>query len=219
MSTARDEIFARLRKASTPLTADTPRPEPLVPAVALTTGEACLAQFKEKATALACTIANLSNAQDVPTEVARYLAERSLPGDIWCSTEAAITSLPWAAQTELTLHDDIARDKLDGGTSVTACLAAVAETGTLAVASGADFATRLGYLPDTHIVVCRLDQLVGGFEDVWANIRQYTSAGAVPPRVFNFIGGPSRTGDIEATLVMGAHGPRAVHVILVPASA
>ena len=218
MSTSRDAIFARLRKASTPLGSDASTPEPLVPAVAQTTGEACLAQFKEKATALACTLAQLDSAQDVPKEVAAYLAERSLPGDIWCSTEATITSLPWSAQADLTLHADIGRNELDGGTSVTGCLAAVAETGALAVASGADFATRLGYLPDTHIVVCRLDQLVGGFEDVWAHIRQYTSSGAVPPRAINFIGGPSRTGDIEATLVMGAHGPRAVHIILVPAS-
>lgn len=219
MSDSRNEIFARLRKASTPLSPDTPTPHPLVPAVAQTTGEACFTQFKEKATALACTLTELSSSQDVPKEVASYLAERSLPGDIWCSTEAAITSLPWSAQAGLTLHTDIARNELDGGTSVTGCLAAVAETGALAVASGADFATRLGYLPDTHIVVCRLDQLVGGFEDVWASIRQYTSSGAVPPRAINFIGGPSRTGDIEATLVMGAHGPRAVHIILVPASA
>lgn len=218
MSTSRDEIFARLRRASTPLTADTPRPEPLVPAVAQTTGAARLAQFKEKATALACTIANLGSAQEVPKEVARYLAEHALPSDIWCSTEAAITSLPWASQAELTLHTDIARDKLDGGTSVTGCLAAVAETGALTVASGVDFATRLAFLPDTHIIVCRLDQLVGGIEDVWASIRQYTKSGGVPPRAINFIAGPSRTGDIEATLVMGAHGPRAVHIILVPAS-
>lgn len=218
MSSAREEIFTRLHKASTPLTADTEKPQPLVPAVAQTTGAACLAQFKEKATALACTVAELDRIQDVPQEVTRYLNERALPADIWCSTEPAITSLPWAAQTILTLHADIARNKLDGGTSVTGCLAAVAETGALAVASGADFATRLGYLPDTHIVVCRQDQLVGGFEDVWAHIRQYTTSSAVPPRAINFIGGPSRTGDIEATLVMGAHGPRAVHVILVPAS-
>ena len=51
--------------------------------------------------------------------------------------------------------------------SLTPCLAAIAETGTLMLVSGADTPTTLNFLPDTHIVVLRAGQVVAGYEDAW----------------------------------------------------
>ena len=56
--------------------------------------------------------------------------------------------------------------------------------------------------------------LIGGYEGAWEKIRARFGAGAMP-RTVNFVSGPSRTADIGGQLVMGAHGPRRLCVILV----
>ena len=77
--------------------------------------------------------------------------------------------------------------------------------------SGAETPTTLNFLPDTHIVVVRGEQVVAAYEDGWDRLRD---RGAIP-RTVNFITGPSRTGDIEQRIELGAHGPRRLHIILV----
>ena len=95
--------------------------------------------------------------------------------------------------------------------SLTPCLAAVAETGTLMLISGAQTPTTLNFLPDTHIVVVHAGQIVASYEDGWDLLR---ARGGLP-RTVNFVTGPSRTGDIEQRIQLGAHGPRRLHVVLV----
>ena len=56
--------------------------------------------------------------------------------------------------------------------------------------------------------------IVAYMEDVFALLRHERGA---PPRALNFISGPSRTGDIEQTIVLGAHGPYRVHLVIVDA--
>jgi L-lactate dehydrogenase complex protein LldG len=75
-------------------------------------------------------------------------------------------------------------------------------------------------MPDHHLVVLGAAQVLGTYEEAWAKLRdraraQGADARKAMPRTVNFITGPSRSGDIEQTLQMGAHGPRRVHVILV----
>jgi L-lactate dehydrogenase complex protein LldG len=77
--------------------------------------------------------------------------------------------------------------------------------------SGEATPTTLNFLPDTHVVVLRAGQVVASYEDGWDLLRE---RGALP-RTVNFITGPSRTGDIEQRIELGAHGPRRLHVILV----
>ncbi len=57
----------------------------------------------------------------------------------------------------------------------------------------------------------RAGQVVGAYEDGWDRLR---AAGRMP-RAVNFVTGPSRSGDIEQTLHLGAHGPRQLHIVLV----
>ncbi len=94
--------------------------------------------------------------------------------------------------------------------------AAVAETGTLMLASGPGTPTTLNFLPDTHIVVLRAGQIVASYEDGWDLIRARADGNPQTlPRTINMITGPSRTGDIEQRIQLGAHGPRRLHVVLV----
>ena len=98
--------------------------------------------------------------------------------------------------------------------ALTPCYAAIAETGTLMLISGPQTPTTLNFLPDTHIVVVRVEQVVASYEDGWDQLRA-SGAGERLPRVINFITGPSRTADIEQHIELGAHGPRRLHIVLV----
>jgi L-lactate dehydrogenase complex protein LldG len=98
--------------------------------------------------------------------------------------------------------------------SVSHAFAGVAETGTLVLTSGRDNPTTLNFLPDNHIVVVEAKDVVGDYETVWQRLRERFGTGNLP-RTVNMITGPSRSADIEQTLILGAHGPRRLHVIIV----
>lgn len=94
--------------------------------------------------------------------------------------------------------------------------AGVAETGTVVMRSGHDTPTTLNFLPDVHMVAISSSQIKACYEDVWAMLRADARDGAsVMPRTVNWITGPSRTADIEQTLLLGAHGPRKLVILLI----
>jgi len=76
---------------------------------------------------------------------------------------------------------------------------------------GRALASTINFLPETEVVVLPADAVVGAMEDALAQVR---AKGAMP-RTINFITGPSRTGDIEQRIEMGAHGPRRLHIVIV----
>ena len=94
---------------------------------------------------------------------------------------------------------------------ISGCFCAIAETGTLMLVSGPDTPASVSLLPETHIALVPASRIVAGMEEGFALAR--AELGQLP-RAVNFISGPSRTGDIEQTIVLGAHGPYRVHLIL-----
>jgi L-lactate dehydrogenase complex protein LldG len=171
-----------------------------------------LALFVAMAKEAACTVAHVADGAAVPAAVADYLARENLPAKLRIAPDAAVASLPWSTRPLL----EITAGRSDGSdeVSLTPALAAIAETGTLMLTSGPERPTTLNFLPETHIVMLRADQVVGGMEEAWATLRQRYGRG-VMPRTVNLVTGPSRSADIEQTLQMGAHGPRRLHIILV----
>jgi len=160
------------------------------------------------------TVARVASEAEIPAEVARYLAEENLPAELVMAPDPGLDAIPWQERPLLRIR----RGRAEPGdaVSLTPCLAAIAETGTLMLISGHDTPTTLNFLPDTHIVVLRAGQVVAGYEDAWDRVR--AKAGGDPrawPRTVNLITGPSRTGDIEQRIQLGAHGPRRLHVVLV----
>jgi L-lactate dehydrogenase complex protein LldG len=123
-----------------------------------------------------------------------------------------VEDLPWHTRPLI----EVTAGPTRGGdpVSMTPALAGVAETGTLALTSGPTRPTALNLLPDVHIVLLPAEQVVGSYEEVWGLVRSLHGKEGMP-RTVNFITGPSRSGDIEQTLLMGAHGPRRLHIILV----
>jgi L-lactate dehydrogenase complex protein LldG len=158
------------------------------------------------------TVTRVSSLDEVPQTVARYLAEQNLPAELLLAPDPFLDQIPWDVRPLLKIRRG--RAGAEDAVSLTPCFAAIAETGTLMLVSGAQTPTTLNFLPDTHIVVVRGDQVVATYEDGWDRLR---TRGALP-RLVNFITGPSRTGDIEQRIELGAHGPRRLHIVMVEAA-
>jgi len=187
----------------------------LVPARAASLDAAArLELFVAMAKAADATVTNVADDAAIPDAVARYLAERNLPARLVMTPDPGLAEIPWGNAAMLEIRNGLAAG--DEAVGVTGCLAAVAETGTLALASGPASPTRNNFLPDTHIVVLRRADVVGIYEEVWDRLRARAGGdGTFMPRTVNFITGPSRTGDIAQKLELGAHGPRRLHIVLV----
>ena len=163
-------------------------------------------RFEERARDMASTVDRVASLVDVPAAIARHLG----------SIGSSIDAIGWPEFAALSWRDEgIAFEARpatgDDAIGITGCFCAIAETGTLAFVTGALAPSAAFLLPDTHIAIVRVDQVVAGIEDAFVRVR----ALGPTPRAINLVSGPSRTGDIEQTIVLGAHGPRRVHVVLV----
>ncbi|WP_282604744.1 lactate utilization protein [Pelagibius sp. Alg239-R121] len=161
---------------------------------------------------LSATVQRVSSDNQVPDAVVDYLKTRNLPQEIRLAPSMDLLDLPWDGHSLLKTSSGPAREP--DQVSVTGAFAGVAETGTLMLHSGPEGPTTLNFLPENHIVVLRTSQVVGAYEEGWARLRKVFGNG-VMPRTVNMISGPSRTGDIEQKIELGAHGPRRLHVIVI----
>jgi L-lactate dehydrogenase complex protein LldG len=217
-SAARRNILARIRAASgrsaQPERAELdavadylarhpagPRPPMPENAAALT------ARFIDEARRMASTVDEVATLADAPAAAFHYLSENGLPARAvaWHTLEA----LPWAAAG---LSVEFRKPEDADLVGITGCFCATAETGTLVLCSGPRTAASAALLPETHIAIVPASRIVAGHEQAYALMR--AELGELP-RAVNFVSGPSRTGDIEQTIVLGAHGPYRVHVIVV----
>jgi L-lactate dehydrogenase complex protein LldG len=168
--------------------------------------------FIAEATRADATVERVASRTEVAGAVARYLAANNLTAEIRLAPGPDLDGIPWAAETALTVSKGPARET--DLVALTSAIAGIAETGTLVLLAGPDSPTTLNFLPDTHMVVMAASRITGSYEDMWKKFRAARAGGAMP-RVVNWITGPSRTADIEQTLLLGAHGPRRLHVVLI----
>src|SRR6266536_436653 len=92
---------------------------------------------------------------------------------------------------------------------------ALADTGTLVLLARKGQARSISLLPPVHIAVMKPEQLLSGLTDLFPILRGEAEAeGRDLSSAITFITGPSRTADIELTLVVGVHGPQQLHVVL-----
>ena len=107
-------------------------------------------------------------------------------------------------------YEKAALERCDAG--VTGCEALVAQTASILVSSVSSGGRVLSVLPPHHIVIATPDQLERDLKSAFDAVHR--KHGGKLPRYLSFITGPSRTGDIERILVLGAHGPKKLTVIL-----
>jgi L-lactate dehydrogenase complex protein LldG len=96
---------------------------------------------------------------------------------------------------------------------ITRCEYLVARLGTVMVSTSISPGRKMTVFPEIHIVVAYTSQLVPDLKDAMRNIRK--KYGDNFPSQVSLITGPSRTADIEKTLVLGAHGPKELYVFLI----
>jgi len=204
---ARDRILERVHthlKRPTPVSVT--RPERSLAPMARSVSH-LLQDFIARAEALQSSTAQVADLNAVPAAVAQYLQAQNLPneGVIWPS----LKNLEWfSSGLALEARPPVSQDRL----GITETFCGIAETGTLLLHSGIDHFSTTSLLPETHIAILRVDRIVERMEQAFALMQ--SELGQLP-RATNFISGPSRTADIEQTIVIGAHGPRRVHIILV----
>ena len=167
-----------------------------------------VARFAKKVELVASTFASVEGVERVSRAVGDYLEEQELDKEIVVTTDPLLEQVRWSNEFAVARRAAEPEDRV----SVTGAYAGIAETGTLVFVSDRATPTTLNFMPETHVAVLARDRLVAHIEDVWARLRVEH---ANPPRTVNFITGPSRTGDIELQLELGAHGPRRLHVLVV----
>jgi L-lactate dehydrogenase complex protein LldG len=219
---ARDEILGNIRRSLGVTGGEAPRRMAvfdrlaqalagIVPARGQGDEAARTATFKSEAERAQASVAEVETAADVPAEIARFLRDSNLPATLRMGEDSRLAAMPWGATTL-----ELAHGASDGHdlNAVSGALAGVAESGTLALASGQDNPTTLNFLPDNHFIVVAAKDIVGDYESVWRKLRGQYGKGEMP-RTVNLITGPSRSADIEQTLLLGAHGPRRLHIVVV----
>jgi L-lactate dehydrogenase complex protein LldG len=221
-TSARDGILAQIRKGLGPVD-DTKRrltvvrrlaqaPRGIVPDRALRPHAELVTAFIDRMIAQRATVDRVPDFASVPVALTDYLRSQNLPAVVRIGADPVLNNLPWPEQALLRLETGRAIGSDTAGLSH--ALVGAAETGTVALVSGQDNPTTINFLPDTHIVLVEAHDIVGPFEEAWVRIRARYGAGQMP-RTVNWVSGPSRTADIEQTMVQGAHGPRRFHVIVV----
>ncbi|MEO1265716.1 MAG: LUD domain-containing protein [Pseudomonadota bacterium] len=221
---AREAILGKIRKglAEGPPEADRrraaahhiaqPSRHPIPERVAGRDPDALKALFKQHLEGQDATVLEIETMDDVPDVVSSYLRDHNLPQRVRVGADPRLGNAPWQTVPALEVQSGRADPTDEVGVSHAA--AGVAETGTLVMTSGADNPVTLNFVPETHIVVVSARDLVGPYEDAFAAVRDTFGAGQMP-RTVNMISGPSRTGDIGGRIVMGAHGPRRMCVVIV----
>jgi L-lactate dehydrogenase complex protein LldG len=168
--------------------------------------------FVAMAENVSASVRQVKSYDDVPKAVAEYLRSRNLPAAIRMGGDERLMQMPWARQKALNVRHGASDGDDEAG--VSHAFGAIAESGTLVLTSGGDNPTTINFLPEHHIVVVDAKDVAGDMETVLSRVRGKFGKGEMP-RTLNFITGPSRSGDIEQKLLLGAHGPRALHIIMV----
>ena len=145
-------------------------------------------------------VSRAGTAADAVRVIAEDLSAHGLPSALRMGGDPLLAALPWDGALALQQHIGRA-EPMDR--------AALSR----AIASGADNPTTLAFLPEAHFILVDARDIVGSYEDAFDRLRALYGEGKLP-RTVNLISGPSRTADIEQTIVRGAHGPKRLHVVI-----
>ena len=142
----------------------------------------------------------------VPAADARAIVTELVHGVIACNAD-----VPFTIEGALTPDDPAWRDQLPRvDVGVTGARLAVAQPAAIALAAGPGAPRATSLVPPTHICLLRVTDVVPSLADALALVAEQGL-----PSALTWIGGPSRTGDLEMILTLGVHGPRTVEVVLI----
>jgi L-lactate dehydrogenase complex protein LldG len=212
---ARAAILGRLRRAlgrsdAGDAVAEQAKAAGIIPARADLDLAGRIAMFVRQAEAVQTSVQRLIDDSHIPAAVVDYLRAKNLPMRLVMAPDPALDPPGWPAMLEI--RRGRAEDADPAG--LTTAFAGIAETGTLMLLSGPERPTTIAFLPETSIIVLRAGRVLRAYED---GLRLLREERGELPRSINLITGPSRSGDIEQTIQLGAHGPKRLLVLLVDA--
>lgn len=171
-------------------------------------------QFLAEAKRARSEVLEINDLAALPAALAAYLRGKNAGGPVRVAPHPDLADLGWSdaglkdVRTGHASPDDVV--------SVSIAVAGAAETGSVAFVGGPESPTTLHVLPLHHASVVYASRIEAGYEDALRRARAAhgpTTNGM--PRHLNVITGPSRTADIEQTLLMGAHGPQNEVVVII----
>ncbi len=207
-STSKEKILKRIREALVE-----PSPE-VLPDIDFETNlyvqsnEPLEIQFAQEFSKIDGKFVFCESAQEMVEAFAQIAAENKW-SNIYCYNE---TIREWFANSPVQVKDKI-WDVTEAKVAITKCEFLVARLGGVLMSSKLSSARKLPAIVDTHVVVAYTSQLVPDIKDAFEGIKQ--KYGERPPSLIYLATGPSRTADIEKTLVLGAHGPKEIFVFLI----
>ena len=217
-----DKIKGSLRKTRTVHTSDEERkqavltrisqhPRGIIPERTSLSKQDLLLHFCEKAEASDATCKVVKSYTKAAEEILDFLRQHNLPQRIRMGSDQRLMKLAWENEPpQILLGPSDGQDLI----CVSHAQCGVSETGTLVMTSGPENPSTLNFLPETHIILLHKKDLQKSYEDSWTAMRRRYGKEKLP-RTINMITGPSRSADIEQTLILGAHGPLRLHVIVI----
>ena len=166
-------------------------------------------QFAENFSTLQGRFSFCSNNKELTTQLQTLFATRQW-NKIFLN-EAGLKAMLAQQNLQINIETDLA----DCDAAITSCECLIARTGSIVLSSAQSGRTTSVYAP-VHICVAYTDQLVFDIKDGLNLLKKKYPAGL--PSSITFASGPSRTADIEKTLVTGVHGPKEVFCFLVLSS-
>ena len=227
MTAAREQMLEKIRASlgrgrlaverAAELEAALTRPRPgIVPARGRPAAKALIDTFRKEAERVDATIDIIETMGDIPAAIKSFLDSNELPNFLKVAAEPRLQAVPWAKEPGLKVAFGPAQ--AEDAATLGRAFAGVAESGTLVMASGPGSPQAMNFLTETHIVALWAGDLVGAYEDAWARLRKSDKGGIdgqFMPRAVTWITGPSRTADIEQELLLGAHGPLRLHILII----
>ncbi len=124
----------------------------------------------------------------------------------------------FVTESKNTTEKDIRQQVVDAYIGVTSADFCMADTATVVMRARPGHARIVSLVPAIHIAVIKLDQIVADLKELYALLKWDPHERLQGlSNCLTFISGPSKTADIEATMVHGAHGPREVHLFVITA--
>ena len=163
--------------------------------------------LKRKLEAVQSSVDVVSSGDQAGQSIVDFLSAHGCAMDVGILPGMDVELLSLDQRVQFYLCEDFAKCH----TVITRAPFGIAETGTVVLPSSIQTPTLANFLPDNCIVLLNESDIVPYLEDALLAV-QKSDAGM--PRALNLISGPSKTADIEQTLVYGAHGPIQLHVII-----
>ncbi len=163
--------------------------------------------FKQKLEAVHTSVDLVHSAVEVGDSIANFLCAHNSPMEVGILPGVDINSI--SSEQGITFYP--CEDLAACHTVLTYAPLGIAETGSVVLPSSLQRPTLANFLPDNCIVMLDEVNIKPYMEDALSSV-QNSDAGM--PRALNLVSGPSKTADIEQTLVYGAHGPIQLHVIV-----